>query len=108
MRQASKQVFDSAFKRLYLPADDYRYWRKDSDESCEQLVAWIAGILWRDEPWVDHLTDLIVSAEYNAQATLSVVHAILMACGKHIAINYAMCVNPFATNLVKTTQVHSL
>jgi len=31
----------------------------------------------------------------------------VMACVKPIAINYGMFVNPFATNAVKTAQIHS-
>jgi len=31
----------------------------------------------------------------------------VMACVKPIAINYAMFVNPFATNVMKTAQIHS-
>jgi len=48
-----------------------------------------------------------VGAEYNAQTTLSGVRAMVMARVKHIAINYAMFVNPFATNAVKTAQIQS-
>jgi len=53
------------------------------------------------------VTGLIVGAEYNTQTTLSSVPAMVMACVKPIAINYVMFVNPFATNAVKTTQIHS-
>jgi len=31
----------------------------------------------------------------------------VMACVKPTVINYAKCVNPFATNTVKTAQIHS-
>jgi len=71
------------------------------------LVAWKAENLWRYEPFVDDVTGLIVGAEYNAQTTLSGVPAMVMARVKSIAINYAMFVNPFATNAVKTAQIHS-
>jgi len=57
--------------------------------------------------FVDNVTGLIVGAEYNAQTTLSGVPAMVMADVKPIAINYAMFVNPFATNAVKTAQIHS-
>jgi hypothetical protein len=53
------------------------------------------------------MTGLIVGAEYNAQTTLSGVSVMVMARVKPIAINYAMFVNPFATNGVKTAQIHS-
>jgi len=53
------------------------------------------------------VTGLIVCAEYNAQTTLSGVPAMVMACVQPIAINYAMFVNPFSTNVVKTAQIHS-
>jgi len=71
------------------------------------LVAWKAGNLWRYEPFVDEVTGLVVVAEYNAQTTLSGVPAMVMARVKHIAIDYVMFVNPFATNAVKTAQIHS-
>jgi hypothetical protein len=65
------------------------------------------GNLWRYELFVDDVTGLIVGAEYNAQTTLSGVSVMVMAPVKAIAINYAMFVNPFATNGVKTAQIHS-
>jgi hypothetical protein len=71
------------------------------------LVAWKAGNLWGYEPFVDDVTGLIVGAEYNAQTTLSGVPAMVTACVKPIAINYAMFVNPFAMNAVPTAQIHS-
>jgi len=92
---------------LNLPTDVYIYWRKDSNEAGEQLVAWKAGNLWRYEPFVDDVTGLVISTKYNAQTTLSGVLAIVMARVKPIAIKYAMFVNPFATNAVKTAQIHS-
>ena len=49
----------------------------------------------------------MVGAEYNAQTTLSGVPAMVMARVKPIAMNYAMFVNSFATNEVKTAQIHS-
>ena len=48
-----------------------------------------------------------MGAEYIAQTTLSGVPAMVMACVKPIAINYAMFVNPFAMDAVKTAQIHS-
>jgi len=92
---------------LKPPANVYIYYRKDSNEAGEQLVAWKAGNLWRYEPFVDNVTGLIVGAEYNAQTTLSGVPAMVMARVKPKAINYAMFVNLFATNAVKTTLSHS-
>jgi len=53
------------------------------------------------------VTDLIVGAQCNAQTTLSGITALVMARVKPIAINFAMFVNLFATNVVKTTQIHS-
>jgi len=69
------------------------------------LVAWKAGDLWRYAPFGDDVTGLIVSAEYNAQTTLSGVLAMLMARVKPMAIKYAMFVNLVATNAEKTTQI---
>jgi len=71
------------------------------------LVAWKAGNLWQYEPNVDDVTGLIVGAEYNAHKTVSGVPAMVMACVKPIAINYVMFVNPIATMMVKTMQIHS-
>jgi hypothetical protein len=53
------------------------------------------------------MTGLIIGAEYNAQTTLSGIPAMVMARVKPIAINYAMFVNPFATNALKTAQIYS-
>jgi len=53
------------------------------------------------------VTGLIVGAEDNAQTTLSGVPAMVMARVKPIPIDNAMFVNPFATNAVKTAQIHS-
>jgi len=53
------------------------------------------------------VTGLIVGIEYNAQTTLSAIPAMVMACVKPIAINYAMIVNSFAMNAVKTALIHS-
>jgi hypothetical protein len=55
----------------------------------------------------DNVTGLISSAEYNARTTLSGIPAMVMACVKLITINYAMFVNPFATNTVQPAQIHS-
>jgi len=43
---------------------------------------------------------------YNAQTTLSGVPAMVMARVKPLAINYAIFVDLFATNAVKTAQIH--
>jgi len=71
------------------------------------LIAWKAANLWRYKPFVDAVTGLIVGAEYNTQATLSGIPAMVMARVKLIAINYAMLGIPFATNTVKTAKIHS-
>ena len=71
------------------------------------MVALKGGNLWRYEQFVDDVTGLIVGAEYNAQTTLSGVVAMIIALVKPIAINYAMIVNPFAMNAVKTAKIHS-
>jgi hypothetical protein len=68
------------------------------------LDAWKARKLWRYEPFIDDVTGLIVGAEYNAQTTLSGVPAMVMARMQRIDINYAMFVNSFATNVVKTAR----
>jgi len=52
------------------------------------------------------MTGLIVGAESNAQTTLSGVPAMVVAPGKPIAINDVMFGTPFATNAVKTDQIH--
>jgi len=71
------------------------------------LVALKGGNLSRYEPIVDDKTGLIVGAECNAQTTLSGVPAMVMARVKPIAIKYALFVNPFDTNAVKSAQIHS-
>jgi len=53
------------------------------------------------------VTGLIVGTEYNAQTMLPGVPAMVMSHVKPIAINYVMFVNSFATNAVKTAQIHS-
>jgi len=58
-------------------------------------------------PFVEDMTGLIVRAEYNPETTLSGVPAMVMAHVKPIPITYAVFVNPYATNVVKTTQIHS-
>jgi hypothetical protein len=70
------------------------------------LVTLKAEYLWRNEPVVDDVTGLIVGTEYNAQTPLPGVPAMVMECVQLIAINYAMFVNPFVTNAVKTAQIH--
>jgi len=77
--------------------------RKDSNDASEQLVGCKAGNLWQYEPFIDDLTGHIVGAEYNAQKTLSIVPVMVMACVKPIAINYAIFLNPIATNAVNVT-----
>jgi hypothetical protein len=87
---------------LNAPANVYIFKSKDSNEAGEQLVGWKAGNLWQYEPFVDNVTGLIVGVEYNAQITFSGVLVMVMAYVKLIVINYAMFVNPFAMNAVKT------
>jgi len=70
------------------PGNVYIYSRKDSIEAGEQLVAWNArNLWWRHECYVDDVSGLIVSAEYNAQTTLSGVPVMVMACVNPMAIN---------------------
>jgi hypothetical protein len=92
---------------LNPPANEYIYKRKDSNEAGEQLVALKAGNVWQYEAFVDNVTGIIVSGEYNVQTTFSGVPAMVTAHVEPIAMNYAMFVNPFATNAVKTAQIHS-
>ena len=80
---------------------------KDWNEAQERLFAWKAGNLGWYEPFLDDVTGFIISAEYNTQTTLSGHSAMVMARVKPIGINYVMFVNPFATNAVKTAQIHS-
>jgi len=44
------------------------------------------------------VTGHIIGAEYDAQTTLSGVSVMVRAHVKPIVIDYAMAVNPFATN----------
>jgi len=83
------------------------YQRNDSNKAGEQFVAWKARILLQYKPFVDDVTGLIVGTEYNAQITLTNFPAMVMTGVKPLAIIYAMFVNPFATNAVKTAQIHS-
>jgi len=53
------------------------------------------------------VTGLIVGPEDSTQTTLSGAPAMVMAHVKPLAMNYAMFVNPFTTNVVKSTQIHS-
>jgi len=92
---------------LNAPGNVYTYWKKDSNEASEQLVAWTAGNLWPHEPFVDDMTGLIIGVQYNTQTTLSANLAVVMARVKPIAIKYGLFLNPFATNAVKTAQIHS-
>ena len=50
----------------------------------------------------------MVGTEYNTQTTLSGDPATVMACVQPIVSNYAMFVNPFATNVVKAAQIQCL
>jgi len=53
------------------------------------------------------MTGLIIDAEYNTQTTYSGVLAMVMAGLNLGAMTYAIFANSFATNVVKTTQIHS-
>jgi len=103
---ASKKVSDQAFEWFNPPANVYNHLRKYSNEAGEQLVPWNARNLCQYQPFVDDVTGLIIGAEHNSQTTLSGVPAMVMACVKPIAINYAVFVHPFAMNAVKTAQIH--
>jgi hypothetical protein len=70
------------------------------------LFAWNAGYRWRYEPFVDYVTGLTIGKAYYAQTIFSGIPAIIVARVKSIAINYAMFVNRFATNAVKTAQIN--
>ena len=76
-----------------------------SNEAGKQLAAWKAANLSRYEPFVDDVTGLILGAEYIAQTTISCILATVLACVKPSVINYVMFANPFAMNVVKTTQI---
>jgi hypothetical protein len=52
------------------------------------------------------MTCLIVVADYNIQTSRSGIQEMIMARVMLIVINYEMVVNRFATNLVKTVQIH--
>jgi hypothetical protein len=55
----------------------------------------------------DEATGQVVGTEYGIQQTISGVEALVLAEVKPIAGRYAMFNNPFATNAVKTAQIHS-
>jgi len=59
------------------------------------------------EALVDWVTSLIIGAEFISPTTLSGILAMVMAHVQPIAINYAMFVNRFATNALKTAQIRS-
>jgi hypothetical protein len=71
------------------------------------MVAWISANLWQNELFADDVTGLIVTPKYIAQQTLPGVPAVVIACVKAVAFNYAMIVNAFVTNAVKTAEIHS-
>jgi hypothetical protein len=80
---------------------------KDSNEASEQLVELKPGYLWQYELLIAVMIGPIVGAAYNAQTSCSGILALVTTHVKPIPINYAMFVNPFATNAVNTTQMHS-
>jgi len=71
------------------------------------LVAWTAANLWQYEPFVDDVTGLMVSPEYNAQKTISGVPVMVMSHVKPKAIDYSMFAIPFAMNGAKISHIHS-
>jgi hypothetical protein len=71
------------------------------------LVAWKGRKLSQYEPFVEDVTGLIVITENNVPRTFSGDPAMVMARVKPVAIKYEIFVNPFATNAVKTAQIHS-
>lgn len=91
------------FKQLNLPVNVYIHWRNDSNKPGEQWVAWKAQNLCQFEPIVEDIAGIIVGAEYNAETMLSGVPVIVKACGKPSYSHYAMLVNRFATNAVKSS-----
>ena len=105
--RASRKVFDYAFKWLTYPTDVYIHQMKDPNEAGGQLVAWNAWNLSWDDPCIDDVTGLIISAESNAKTTLSAVAAIVMECGNHIAINCVMFGNAFDANVAKPALIES-
>lgn len=71
------------------------------------MVTWKAGNVGQYEPCVNDVTGLIGRAEYYAKTTLSGVPTMVMPRSKPMAVHYVMLVNPFATNVVKTTQIRN-
>jgi len=53
------------------------------------------------------VTGLIVGAEYNTQTSLPGIQGMVMGHVQPIVMDYAMFVNPIATNGMKTAQPHS-
>jgi len=79
----------------------------DSIKAGEQLIPWRAGSVRRYKLFVQVVTGLIMSREYNANTTLSGIQAMVMLHLKFIPIHYTIVVNPFAKNAVKTAQICS-
>jgi len=63
--------------------------------------------VWQYNPFVKDETGLLVTPQYNAQTALSGIPAMVIARVMAVAMNDVMFVNPFATNVVKTAQIHS-
>ena len=103
----SRKVFNKGFEWFNPPNKEYLYQRKDSNEDSKQLVPWNAGNQWQYGPFVNDVTGLICGAEYDSQTTLAAVPAMVLGHVQHIAISHLIFVNPFATHVVITFQIHS-
>jgi len=55
---------------------------------------------------VDDMTGLVVGTPHNVQTMISDVPVMFMVGMKSIGIQYAMIVNPVATQVVMTAQIH--
>jgi hypothetical protein len=84
---------------------DITYYKQDSNQANEQMVAWNAANLWWYESSVDNITGLIIVGEYNPHTTHSGIPGMRYACAKLLAICYAMFVHTFTLHVVKTTQI---
>jgi hypothetical protein len=56
---------------------------------------------------VEDMKGLTIGAEYNVQATLPCIQAMVTACVKPTAINNPIFLYPSTTNKGKTTQIQS-
>jgi len=73
-----------------------------------ELIWWVVTVVnSRYVPYADIRTGLIVGTEYNTQTTLEEFPAMVLLSEKPTAVIYAMFIQPFATNVVRTAQIHS-